>query len=107
MISLPGGGDRFYLDRDGIKKFTEDDTVIATTSGPKTTSEANEYINPKPIEPIIPQTNPVPIQNNLPITDLASKIAEMSTSRSNETKKVEASFEPLNINFNMNKLELH
>ena len=102
MISLPGGGDRFYLDRDGIKKFTEDDTVIATTSGPKTTSEANEYINPKPIEPIIPQTNPVPIQNNLPITDLASKIAEMSTSRSNETKKVEASFEPLNINFNMN-----
>jgi hypothetical protein len=102
MISLPNGGARFYLDEGGIKKFSEKDTVFATSEGPKTAEEANQLINPKPIEPIIPQTNPVTIQNNLPITDLASKIVEMSTSQNNETKKVEASFEPLNVNFNMN-----
>jgi hypothetical protein len=102
MISLPGGGDRFYLDRDGIKKFTEDDTVMATTSGPKTTQEANEYINPKPVEQKIPKTTPVNVQPNTSITDLANKISELSTPQTNETKKVEASFEPLNINFNMN-----
>lgn len=102
MISLPGGGDRFYLDRDGIKKFTEDDTVMATTSGPKTTQEANEYINPKPVEQKIPKTTPVNVQPNTSITDLANKISQLSTPQTNETKKVEASFEPLNINFNMN-----
>lgn len=102
MISLPGGGERFYLDEGGIKKFDKRDTVIATTEGPKTAEEAQQLINPKPLEPVIPQLNTVPIPNNLPITDLASKITEMSISQSNETKKVEASFEPLDVNFNLN-----
>jgi len=102
MISLPGGGDRFYLDKDGIKKFTQEDTIMATTLGPKTYDEAMEYISPQssvPNEiktPIIPQ--------NLPITDLANKINEqMNTLKeSSETKKVEATFEPFNINMNLN-----
>lgn len=100
MISLPDGGDRFYLDKGGIKKFAEDDTVLATTKGPKTTQEALEYINPtsKETKPNLPLS----VQPNTSITDLANKISELSTPQTNETKKVEASFEPLNINFNMN-----
>lgn len=100
MISLPDGGDRFYLDKGGIKKFAEEDTVLATTKGPKTTQEALEYINPtsKETKPNLPLS----VQPNVSITDLANKISELSTPQTNETKKVEASFEPLNINFNMN-----
>jgi len=100
MISLPDGGDRFYLDKGGIKKFAEEDTVIATTKGPKTREEALEYINPtsKETKPNLPLS----VQPNVSITDLANKISELSTPQTNETKKVEASFEPLNINFNMN-----
>jgi len=100
MISLPDGGDRFYLDKGGIKKFAEDDTVLATTKGPKTTQEALEYINPtsKETKPNLPLS----VQPNTSITDLANKISQLPTPQTNETKKVEASFEPLNINFNMN-----
>jgi len=101
MISLPGGGDRFYLDEDGIKKFNKKDTVMATTLGPKTKEEAMEYISPK--TPTINEVQTPQIQKTY-ITDLASKINEKTSKE--ETKKIEASFEPLNINLNVNlKLE--
>jgi len=102
MISLPDGGERFYLDKGGIKKFAQEDTVLATTLGPKTYDDALQYISPQPSLPNEIKTPIIP--QNLPITDLANKINEqMNTLKeSSETKKVEATFEPFNVNMNLN-----
>jgi len=104
-LSLPGGGDRFIIEKGTIGKFDKEDVITATPNGPKTKEEAEAFINAKPTTPVIPTTNQISGQplgiTNVAITDLASKIAEMSIPRNNETKKVEASFEPLNVNFNM------
>lgn len=101
-LSLPGGGDRYIIEKGTIGKFDKEDVITATPNGPKNKEEAEALIKAKPIEPNSKISKTVSVQPNTSITDLANKISELSIPQTNETKKVEASFEPLNINFNMN-----